>query len=295
MKLFISILISLLLSIIMGVLYSKHFTKPIKSITEVTKKISNRNYDIKTNINRLDEIGELARAIDQMTLDINENINEIKELEKRAKDLVANVSHEFKTPLTLIRGYVENLQDKTIKPTKETYEKILNNTIVLEKLVNELLDLSKFQSGNVILKKEDLELKQLVKDVIDDMKSLSKKKKIKINLIEEYKDKQIINADYVKIRQLITIFLDNAIKYSNESSTVNIIIKEKKLTISDNGIGIEKSKLEQLFERYYQVDSNSKGYGLGLCIAKYIADAHNYDIKIDSIENIGTTVDIIFK
>jgi hypothetical protein len=173
-------------------------------------------------------------------------------------------------------------------------KKIINNTKILEKLVNELLDLSKFQSGTVVLKKEPLALKQLTEDVISDMKNLAKDKKIKIKLIEEYKEKQVIEADYVKMRQLLTIFLDNAIKYSNEESNITMNISKDKISIIDTGIGIEKSKLEQLFERYYQVDGTKNGYGLGLCIAKYIADAHGYKILVNSVPNKGTDIHIIF-
>lgn len=289
---FISLIISLLLSLALSIIYSRYFTKPIKRITEVTKQIAKSNYDIKTNIKMDDEIGELANTIDDMAFKINKNINEIIELEHRAKELVANVSHEFKTPLTLIRGYVENIQDKTTKPTDEIYNKILNNTNILEHLINELLDLSRFQAGNVILNKEDIHLKQLIKDIIDEMNILANKKDISIKLIEKYKKEQIISADYVKIRQLITIFLDNAVKYSNNNSEIKITLYEKKIVILDNGIGIEKSKFEQLFDRYYQINNSKNGYGLGLCIAKYIADAHNYKINIDSEVDKGTTVEI---
>lgn len=291
---FVSLLISLVLSIILGILYSRYFTKPLKRITEVAGEIAKQNYDIKTDIKREDEIGELASTIDTMSDDINNNIKEIKMLEGRAKELVANVSHEFKTPLTLIRGHVENLLDETTKPSTEVYNKIINNTVILEKLVNELLDLSKFQSGKVVLKKEQLELGQLVKDIVSEMKWIAKEKKIKLKLNVEYKDNQIIEADYVKMRQLITIFIDNAIKYSNNGGHVDVSILEKEIVISDDGIGIEKNKLEQLFERYYQIDTNEKGYGLGLCIAKYIADAHGYKLIIDSESGVGTTAHIIF-
>lgn len=292
---FTSLLISLFLSIILSNIYSHHFTKPLKRITEVANEIAKQNYDIKTEIEREDELGELARTVDYMSSEINKNINEIKNLENRAKELVANVSHEFKTPLTLIRGYVENLHDDTTKPSKEVYEKIINNTRTLEKLVNELLDLSKFQSGTVVLNKEPLELKQLINDVVIDMKNIAKEKKIKLKVIEIFKDSQIIEADYIKIKQLLTIFIDNAIKYSNEDSLVSIIILEDEIIISDNGIGIEQSKLEQIFERYYQVDHNQKGYGLGLCIAKYIADAHSFSLVINSNLNSGTNVHIKLK
>jgi len=291
---FISLLVSLVLSVILGTLYSRYFTKPLKRITEVANEIAKQNYDIKTGLEREDELGELANTIDTMSSDINRNIGEIKALEGRAKELVANVSHEFKTPLTLIRGYVENLSDKTTKPSDEIYQKIINNTVTLEKLVNELLDLSKFQSGKVILKKESLELKQLISDVVNDMKNIALKNKIKLKVKEECKDSQIINADYTKIRQLLTIFMDNAIKYTNEGGLIVITILNGEIIISDNGIGIDQNKLEQLFERYYQVDHNEKGYGLGLCIAKYIADAHNYSLVIDSVPDKGTDIHIIF-
>jgi signal transduction histidine kinase len=88
--------------------------------------------------------------------------------------------------------------------------------------------------------------------------------------------------------------MDNAIKYSNNGGTVVVNILEGEIIISDNGIGIEQSKLDQLFERYYQVDQKEKGYGLGMCIAKYIADAHNYSLVIDSVPDKGTNVHIIF-
>lgn len=292
---FASLLISLILSILLSNIYSRHFTKPLKRVTEVANEIAKQNYDIKTGVEREDELGELARTIDNMSSEINKNINEIKNLEGRAKELVANVSHEFKTPLTLIRGYVENLFDKTTKPSKEVYEKIISNTMTLEKLVNELLDLSKFQAGTVVLNKEQLELKQLINDVVIDMRNIAKDKKIKLKVVDIFKSSQIIEADYIKIKQLLTIFIDNAIKYSNDGSLVTINILEGEIVITDNGIGIEQSKLEQLFERYYQVDHNQKGYGLGLCIAKYIADAHDFSLVIDSTPNNGTSVHIKLK
>ncbi len=292
MLIYISLLISLMVSTILGIIYSNYFTKPIERITEVADEIRKGNYAIKTNIIRDDQIGDLAKTIDQMTVEIDRNINDIKELEGRAKELVANVSHEFKTPLTLIRGYTLNLKDKTIKASDEVYDKIINNTQTLETLVNELLDLNHFQAGKVILKKEDLDLQQLVNDIVIDMREIAQKKNIKINIIIKTKLKQMINADYTKVRQLITIFLDNAIKYSNENTDISIIINDKMLRINDHGIGMAKNDLEQIFNCYYRVDSKEKGYGLGLCIAKYIADAHEYGIDIKSSKNKGTSVTI---
>ena len=290
---FASLIISLIISTTLGIAYSSYFTKPIEIITKVADEIRKRNYKVQTGIVREDQIGNLAKTFDQMSVEINKNIDEITELELRAKELVANVSHEFKTPLTLIRGYSMNLKDKTIKPSDEVYNKIINNTITLEKLVNDLLDLGKYQSGKITLNKEHLDAYQLLSDVVGDMKSLANNKNIKLEIINKNKKELILNADYTKMRQLFTIFIDNAIKYSNENTLIKVMLKDSEIQIIDQGIGIAKNDLEQIFNRYYRIKEDEKGYGLGLCIAKYIADAHNYELEIKSIKNKGTTVKII--
>lgn len=287
----ISLIASSLLSILLAIVFSNYITKPITQITKVTSEIKDGNYNAKTNIIREDEIGMLANTIDNMSTEINKNIEEIKELENRAKQLVANVSHEFKTPLTLIRGYTLNLQDNIIEPSKEIYEKIVNNTRILEKLVNELLDLNAYESNKIILNLESLSLTNLLDDTINDMIYIAKSKNIEIK--KEFTKDLIIEADYVKVRQLITIFLDNAIKYSTENNIIEVKLQDNEIIIKDNGIGMEKSELEKLFERYYRVNNNELGYGLGMCIAKYIADLHNFKIDIKSKKNKGTTVKII--
>lgn len=289
---FISLTISLLLSVILGVLYSKIFTKPIEAITKVTEQIRDGNYNVKTNIDRDDQIGDLAKTIDTMSTEIETNIREITLLEERAKELVANVSHEFKTPLTLIRGYTMNLKDKTIVPNEDVYNKIIKNTVVLEKLVNDLLDMNRYQSGTIVVEKEAINLVDLVNEVTFDMQKIANAKGIVIENKNSVKKSLIIDADYFKLKQLLTIFIDNAIKFSNEKETVFIKVTKNYIEIKDNGIGMEESELEKIFNRYYKVNSGDKGYGLGLCIAKYIADAHSFEIDIKSKKNKGTTIKI---
>ena len=291
---FISLLISLILSIILSIIYANYFITPLEEITGVARKIRDGDYKVKTNIKRDDQIGTLALTIDDMTSEIDRNINEIKELENRAKELVANVSHEFKTPLTLIRGYTMNLLDNSIKATPEVYEKIIHNTVILEKLVNELLELNRFQSGKVVLKKEKINLMQLVIELVSDMKTISLKKDINIVINNKLKKARFIEADYTKMHQLLTIFLDNAIKYSKEKTTVTIEVRQNSLKIIDQGKGMAPSELENLFNRYYRINEEDKGYGLGLCIAKYITDAHGYRLKIDSEKDKGTVVTLSF-
>jgi signal transduction histidine kinase len=291
---YVSIFISLIASIILTIFYSRFFTKPIEEITKVAKEIKKGNYKAKTGIKRDDQIGDLSSTIDQMSDEIDKNITEIKELEQQAKDLVANVSHEFKTPLTLIRGYTMNLKDKSIKASSEVYDKIISSTVTLENLVNDLLTLNKYQSNKIVLKKEPVILNNLLEDIVSDMKELSKSKEI--NIIYD-KPKKLIDKeiDYTKFKQLITILLDNAIKYSKDNTNITVLLKTNEIKIIDEGIGIEKKELDNIFKRYYQVKDTENGYGLGLCIAKYIVDAHDYNIKINSIKNKGTTVTIELK
>lgn len=286
----LTILVGLILSIILGVLYSYRFTKPIDKMKTVAKDISAGNYGIKTGIVQDDEIGELAAALDNMSVELEKYITDIKRLEASAKLLVANVSHEFKTPLTLIRGNIENMQDGTVEPSYEAYEKIINHTKYLERLVNEILDLGKYQTGKVVLKKELLDLNQLILDITRDMDDIAKKKNIKVNFINKNKDPQIVNLDYLKIKQLITIFIDNAIKYSHNDSKVEVILQKSKITIIDSGIGMTKEQQNKMFDRFYQVSPNKVGNGLGLCIAKYIIDLHGLDVKVESKIDKGTKI-----
>ena len=287
--LMISLVVSLMLSIFLGIIYSYKFTKPIEKLTNVAKEIGNGNYKVSSGIVQDDEIGVLATTIDVMAIKINDNIENIKNLEKQAKDLVANVSHEFKTPLTLIRGYTENMLDGTIESTEEVYEKVLVQTNILNKLVNDLLDLSKLQSGTINFDFEDLSMNSLVIDVVNDMNVIAKEKNIEIKY-KNPKDNIIITGDYIRLRQVLTIILDNAIKYSNNDKIIIINLTKDKISIKDQGIGMKKETINKIYTRFYQNKNGSKGYGLGLAIAKHIIDNHNYNIDINSKLNKGTEV-----
>lgn len=286
----ISLLFSLVLSVILAIIYARRFVLPIEKITNVANQIKEGNYKEKVNIVRPDQLGVLATTIDQMSDEIDNNIMEIKELESRAKELVANVSHEFKTPLTIIRGYAHSLKDKTIKPNNEVYDKIINNTVELERLVNDLLDLNAYQVGNINLKMEEFLLNELLIDIVNEFSLLAKNKNITIDLKVVEK---LINADYSKIRQLLIILIDNAIKYSNENSNIIVELNDN-LKIVDFGVGIEKKELDKIFDRYYKVSADEVGYGIGLSLAKYITDAHNFKIDFKSKKNKGTTVTLEF-
>lgn len=285
-----TITIGTLISMFIAVIFSYMFTNPIDKMKIIAKDISCGNYGIKTNIVQDDELGELANALDNMSVELEKYITDIRRLESSAKELVANVSHEFKTPLTLIRGYVENLQDGTLEPNDEIYNKIIRNTKLLESLVNEILDLNKYQTGKVFLKKELLDLNGVVIDTVNDMQSIAKNKGIELELINENRDPIPLEIDYLKLKQLLTIFVDNAIKYSPKNSKVEVIMSNRTIQIKDMGIGMSEEQVSHIYERFYQADTQKQGNGLGMCIAKYIIDLHKFKVNIESEINKGTTI-----
>ncbi len=289
------LMMSVVLSVILGALYSIVFTKNIEKMKRAAIQISAGNYNVKTGVTSKDEFGELAKTLDSMAADINRKIVEIERLEKMSKELVANVSHEFKTPLTIIRGYIENIQDGVIEPSNDVYNKIVNNTKYLEKMVNDVLDLSKLESGQFEMNKETFELDLLIENIAKEMNVVSGKKNVQVVLKKEINNNVLITADYAKIRQMFIIFVDNAIKYSPEGGKVNIIFLEDTITIEDEGMGIKPGEIEHIFDRFYQSDKSRKkeGYGLGLCIAKQIIDMHDFTVRVDS--QIGKGTKIIIK
>ncbi|HAN10341.1 MAG TPA: hypothetical protein DCP90_06990 [Clostridiales bacterium] len=290
------LLFSIFLSVILGALYSIVFTKNIEKMKKTVDEISKGNYKVRTNVTSNDEVGELARTLDKMAGDIDTQIEENRRLSQMSKDLVANVSHEFKTPLTLIRGYIENIKDNTVEASEKIYDRILDNTGSLEKMVNEVLDLSKLESGKVEINTEEFELDEMIKNIIKEMSLIATKRNIQINL-DVSNAPTILEADYIKIKQVLIIFIDNAIKYSRDNGVVTIILKTDCIEILDEGIGINAGILPHIFERFYQAElsRSGKGYGLGLCIAKHILDMHKFMVNIESEENKGTKVTILFK
>ncbi len=228
----------------------------------------------------------------------------IEEAHEQQKRFTADVSHELRTPLTAIRmeSEVALMSGASSKQElKETLESNLEEVTKLENLINNLLKLSRLEADELQQDFQTLDTKVLVGDVIKQVSAISKERNI--NITSELGDYKI-KGDKGSLEQLILIIIDNAIKYSPSDSKIEIITKKIDssiiLSVSDNGIGIDKDSLEHIFERFYRADSsrtkNSKneGYGLGLSIAKMIADVHGAEITISSQLNKGTSVEIKF-
>jgi len=215
-------------------------------------------------------------------------------------DFVANVSHELKTPLTLIKGYIETLEDRAINDTEKARKFISiikEHANRLENIIEDLLSLSELELSKDCLNKTEFDLKRLTYEITLSFGYALDTKRHVLSIDQQGNDFRI-KADRDKIEQIIVNLIDNAIKYTNEAGQINIYIFEQQneitITIQDNGMGIPKEDVDRVFERFYRVDKARSrelgGTGLGLGIAKHIVLAHNGQISIESEINKGTKV-----
>ena len=295
-----SILAALILASISAVWLSISFTKPLNKIRDTTTELAKGNYEVTTQVNQNDEIGELAKSIDKLALQLDKSSKESERFEKMRQNFIANISHELRTPITVIRGSIEAICDGIIKDPeqlKDYNEQILSDSIHLQRLVNDLIDLTKLQNTDFSIDKSTINLFEIINDAVRSMKNISTKKGVKINFSAENaieEDRYLFVGDYQRIRQMIIIVLDNAIKFSNENQEVDILLKKEnnkyELKICDSGRGIDSKNIGKIFNRYHKsnTEENKNGMGLGLAIAKEIAIRHNIEIMVESEPYIKT-------
>lgn len=307
--LIISIFVALTLASISAIVLSLSFTKPLNKIKNTALLLAEGNYEAQTDVKQNDEIGNLAQTIDKLAIQLFKSSKESEHFEKMRQDFIINVSHELRTPVTVIRGSMEALCDNIItEPEKinEYHRQILSESIHLQKLINDLIDLSKLQNTDFSIEKSPLSLYEIANDAARSMNQPAGLKNIKIDIAYSKDiDNYIFEGDYFRIRQMIIIILDNAIKFSYEGNPIKINIekvsskneiKEIKMDISNKGSGIADKDISNIFEHFHKSEgeNNESGMGLGLAIAKQIAIRHNIEISVSSIPGQETVFSFIF-
>ena len=289
----VSILIALILSIILSVALAVSFTKPLKIMKKTALILAEGNYSAKTGISQNDEIGELASTIDILSERLEKASHESEILQKQRQDFITNISHELRTPVTVIRGSLEAICDGVVKDTervKEYNKQMLNESKSLERLVNDLLELSRLQNADFKIEMQELNICDVLNDAVRSASNIASRKNINIDLKLD-KDVFVTMGDYGRLRQMFLIVIDNAIKFSPENSTIKLSLNNSTVSVQDEGIGISKDDMPYIFNRYYRVKSfeNKTGTGLGLTIAQQIANRHNVNLSVVSEQNIGTS------
>ena len=279
-----------LLSLIILIFFTAIIYMPMRKITKAAREYTGGNLSYVIDVDKDDEIGRLAASLNLMA-------SELSRAEENQKKFIANVSHDFRSPLTSIRGYLEAMVDGTIPP--EMHEKylniVLNETERLTKLTNSLLTLNNLNIRGTVLEITDFDINGVIKNTAATFEGSCMEKKIRFKLVLTGKT-LFVTADEEKIKQVLYNLIDNAIKFSNADSTIKVETTEKNekvfVSVKDSGIGIPKDSLKLIFDRFYKTDSSrgkdKKGTGLGLSITKEIINAHHENINVISTEGVGT-------
>lgn len=296
-----SIILSMMIAMAIALFITKSISSPLRDMRQTALKLAKGNYEVKTNINRTDEIGILAKTLNILSSRLLEARKIQEDEEQRRLDFFANVSHELRTPITVMRGYTETLVDDVVKDEekkRQYYERMLLECKSMERLVQDLLLLSKMQNPDFEVEKEPVNLNQIFEDIYRSASVIAEEKKIKIH-VDYNEDNCMMMGDYDRLRQMFLVIIDNSIKFSNMEGNVyiNISSGEKlKVEIKDEGIGISPEEMPYIFEKFYKskLRQNAKGSGLGLMIAKYIAEKHNGTIEVESELEKGTIFKFLF-
>ena len=262
-------------------------TKPLKLMSEASKAMAKGDFSKRIPVTSDDEIGELAVSFNQMT-------NSLVQLEGMRKSFVANVSHELKTPMTTIGGFIDGILDGTIEPEKEKYYLGIVSEEVkrLSRLVQSMLSMSKLEAGEFVLKPEIFDFRELLCNIVISQEQRIESKKIEITGLDEIQSISV-NADKDLIHQVVYNLVDNSIKFANEGGNIDFktVTDGKKIafTIRNTGKGIPENELPYVFDRFYKVDksrsANKNSTGLGLYIVKTIIKAHGGTVTVSSCEN----------
>ena len=278
------------IALILAMFLARRISQPIVKMKDEANKLAQGDYDVSFKTNSFSEINDLASTLDDAT-DKLSKVNDLR------KDLVANVSHDIKTPLTMIRAYAEMIKDISgDDPEKrnEHLDVILQETEYLNKLVTDMSELSKLQSGVIEVNKDNFDLKECTDNVVLLLSKIITEKNIQLILDL---DDCVVYADEIKISQVIYNFLSNALKYSDNDARIVVRIRDSEDTVrfevSDNGQGISEEALPYIWDRYYKVATNFNrsvnSTGLGLAIAKAILEAHKARYGVESKLNEGST------
>ena len=289
-QLIIVTIVSLILACLISFYLSTRISRPIRKINHSAKRLAGGEYGIVFKGGSYSELNDLADTLTSASI-------ELEKSDMMQKDLIANVSHDLRTPLTMVKSYAEMIRDisgDNPEKREEHLQVIINETDRLNALVEDLLAVSRAQSGKMSLDYSNFNLSEIVERIINTYKVLEEEG-YKFNL--DCSSDIFVEADAEKIKQVISNLISNAIKFCGDDKVINISLKKRvrivRCSIEDHGNGIPADELNHIWERYYRSSSNgqraAEGSGLGLSICKEILSVHKADFGVDSTVGKGTT------
>lgn len=297
-----AIALALLFALVIGLIAIWFITRNLKKTQIGIQEFSNGNYSHRIEVSGKDEFADLANTFNKMATELESNIAEIESVEKLRKELIANVSHDLRTPIAVLYGYLETILMKKDTISPEQLEKYLNTAIhsaeKLEKLVKDLFELTKLESSKIDLNLQEVNPCELMKDLHSRCQVLADQKNISIEL--EGEENHRVEMDYSLMERALQNLIENAIKFTEEKGCIALNVHSDDsnvfLVVKDSGVGISQEALPHVFNRYKKVQdgkSDDTGIGLGLAIVRRVVELHNFEIKVNSVKGQGTSFTIV--
>ena len=288
-ELWLAAMIASALGLVLTAYTAVRITRPLTELANAAKRLAKGDMSVKVRVYADDEIGEVSRAFNSM-------VDALQTMEEQRKGFVANVSHELRSPITSIAGYLQGMLDGTIP--REEHQKymqvVYDETQRLTRLIRDLLDLSRIESGNVPMNPVDFNINELMRRVLIKYEGRLDEKNMEVEA--EFADEPcMVHADMDRIEQVVSNLVDNAIKFCGQYGKLTLETRWVgdlcTVTVADDGAGIDEKDLPHVFDRFYTVDkahTAGKGTGLGLSIVKQILLQHGHDITVESVKGEGT-------
>ena len=280
-----SALITLIAALIAVYFMTYEMTKPLRQMSEATKRYAEGDFSMRVHVNGHNEMADLANAFNKMARDL-------ATLESSRRSFVANVSHELKTPMTTIGGFIDGILDGTIAEDKQKhYLQIVSDEVKrLSRLVVSMLNLSKIEAGELTLKRADFDICEMIFHTILGFEQIIEQREFEIAGLDKM-EPTVISGDKDMLTQVVYNLIDNAVKFTPQGGEIRFdVVKDEKnvyVTIRNTGKGIPPEELGHIFERFYKVDKSRsfdvKGAGLGLYLVKSIVEMHGGAVKADSV------------
>ena len=288
--------IALLAALALAALFARRVSRPIVELRDTAEEIAGQPGILRDRARAGAEVDEIAESLETLS-------TKLGSLEAVRRDFVANVSHELKTPLTVVNGFAETLahDDPPAETRKEFAAMILSNTHRMQRIVDDLLDLSRLESGGWIPRPEQLDVAEFAGEIIENLEQRAEQRGTLIRLYVP-REARSVWADRTALRQIISNLFENAIRHT-PNGIVTLFTESSPdgtwVGVRDTGEGIAEEHLKRVFERFYRVDPararDDGGTGLGLSIVRHLAEAHGGQVRIASMVNEGTTVAVLFR